>query len=605
MVMNFPSKRLIVFRLLAMLLPVLLLVTAEIVLRAFRYGHDTSLFITDPANANSWIMNPYASLPFFANPEQATSGNADAFSKKKATGALRIFVLGESTTIGYPYMHNGAFPRLLKYRMMRERPDLNIEMINLSLTAVNSFTTLNFAKQLIDYSPDAVLLYVGHNEYYGAMGAGSDQVLGQYPAWQKMILSLRRLRLWQWLSSVYYWVGSRQATAADSETLMSTMAAGQLVVKGSPIYQQGILRYSHNLNALCDLLKDNGVPVFIGNLVSNIRSMQPLGSTDSAKEAWENYRAGNLAMKNGDTAVARKKFLLAKELDPLRFRAPEAMNRVIEKACTNRSGIYLVDLHSAFEKKSAGGMIGDELLLEHVHPNIDGYALMANSYYQSLISAKLFQPLPDRILAEAALLQDLPVTRVDSLKGAYEIAALRSGWPFFEQVAQMPVRDVEERLAYRLLTKAISWNQAMDTLLPLYLSRRDIQNACKVAEGALLEHPGEPVFYETAGDCSKALGDSLRYQQYLASAFRLLPTVNRARKSIDACLMNDDPETAMTYLKYLLQQSPQHKPYQVLQTTLQELLALKERGRDADEKVATVYQKLGYPKIAKKYAGSF
>ena len=111
-------------------------------------------------------------------------GTVNYSKKMKDDSTLRIFVLGESTTIGYPFFHNGSFHRWLQYRLMHTFPDRQFEIINLSLTAVNSYTVLGFAKELIRYKPDAVLIYTGHNEFYGTLGVGSSSRIGSSTPYQ-------------------------------------------------------------------------------------------------------------------------------------------------------------------------------------------------------------------------------------------------------------------------------------------------------------------------------------------------------------------------------------------------------------------------------------
>src|SRR6266487_2027217 len=101
------------------------------------YGYNYSLFIEDPSDKRFLFLNPDASKRYFPNQTIATTGNKELFKKKKDKNTVRIFVLGESTTIGYPYFHNGSFHRYLLYRLTHETPDKNYEIINLSLTAVN------------------------------------------------------------------------------------------------------------------------------------------------------------------------------------------------------------------------------------------------------------------------------------------------------------------------------------------------------------------------------------------------------------------------------------------------------------------------------------
>src|ERR1700733_13461216 len=145
-----PSKsRVRLFRVIAFTLPFLLLLVGELSLRLFHYGYDTALFIEAPGNKDYLEFNPNASKKYFTDQLNATTGNREPFRKVKEPGTLRIFVLGESTTIGYPYFHNGSFHRWLQYRLEREFPDKKLEVVNLSLTAVNSYTVLGFAREVV------------------------------------------------------------------------------------------------------------------------------------------------------------------------------------------------------------------------------------------------------------------------------------------------------------------------------------------------------------------------------------------------------------------------------------------------------------------------
>src|SRR5258708_5877656 len=197
-----PRKRIWLFRVIALLIPFVLLFLLEMALRLFHYGYDTSLFIESPDNAAYWVMNPGASKKYFTDQLNATTGNREPFRKGKEAGVFRIFVLGESTTIGYPYFHNGSFHRWLLYRLMFDFPDKKIEMINVSLTAVNSYTVLGFSKEVVNYQPDAVLIYTGHNEYYGALGVGSTNRMGGSPRLVNFLLRLREYKVVQLMTRV-------------------------------------------------------------------------------------------------------------------------------------------------------------------------------------------------------------------------------------------------------------------------------------------------------------------------------------------------------------------------------------------------------------------
>jgi hypothetical protein len=166
-------------------------------------------------------MNKYASERYFSDTANATRGNIEPFKADKGSNSFRIFVLGESTTAGYPYLHNGSFHRWLQYRLMHMYPGINFEVINVSLTAVNSYTALDFGRQVTEFQPDAVLIYTGHNEYYGALGVGSTSHIASNRTLVRLVLELRRFRFVQLMESCFRNMkGGADGTIDQRENLM-------------------------------------------------------------------------------------------------------------------------------------------------------------------------------------------------------------------------------------------------------------------------------------------------------------------------------------------------------------------------------------------------
>ncbi|HWB94305.1 MAG TPA: hypothetical protein VG605_20770, partial [Puia sp.] len=233
------------FRLIAIVMPLILLLALEGLLRLFGYGYTTSLFIDAPGNGDYLVFNPAASRRYFTDPLNATTGNREPFHKIKEPGTFRVFVLGESTTIGYPYFHNGSFHRWLQYRLMREHPDKKVEIVNLALTAVNSYTVLGFAREAVHYQPDAILIYCGHNEYYGALGVGSTNRLGGSPRLVNTLLWLRQFRVVQLFSRGLGKLAHLFSSDVSKEgkTRMELMVGQQEIPYGSALYERGIKQF--------------------------------------------------------------------------------------------------------------------------------------------------------------------------------------------------------------------------------------------------------------------------------------------------------------------------------------------------------------------------
>ena len=179
------------------LIPVAFLGIGEAVLRVFHYWGNLDLVVRKNVfgkeyyTLNRDVARRYFSQKGIGVPEAYD----DIFEVDKQPTTKRIFMLGESTMAGYPFDYNATAPRLLRDRLAQVLPQYNIEVVNVGLAAVNSYTVLDFTKELVDYAPDAFIVYVGHNEFYGAMGVGSTEYLGQWRALVNVYLWMRHLRL--------------------------------------------------------------------------------------------------------------------------------------------------------------------------------------------------------------------------------------------------------------------------------------------------------------------------------------------------------------------------------------------------------------------------
>jgi lysophospholipase L1-like esterase len=565
---SLPAARLWLFRAIAVALAFLLLVVLEFSLRLFHYGYDTSLFIEVPGNKEYLIFNPDASKRYFTDQVNATTGNREPFRRVKEAGTLRIFVLGESTTIGYPYFHNGSFHRWLQYRCMRSFPDKKLEIINLSLTAVNSYTVEGFAREAVKYEPDAILIYTGHNEYYGALGVGSTNRLGSSPWLVNSLLRLRQLRVVQLLTRVCGKIARVFSSGASKtgKTRMELMVADQQITYGSPLFNRGIRQFETNMDETLEICHRYGIPVFISNLVSNLKDQRPFISVpppnpaaDSASALYD-YTLGGQAWAVGDFTAAKQDYTRAKEMDALRFRAPERINDIIDGFCRKYDNVHLVDTRAVFEAASDHGIIGKSLLLEHVHPNLTGYALLSDAFYRVLQLQGLIPTAGGKEMDLPQLLREMPLTRVDSLAGAYKIANLENNWPFSDSGhnAGPPSRDAlhlsteEEDLAYAVAFEHLSWEDAMRQLYDYYSKTEDWAKAATVMEALCLEHPSEAAWYEKAAMLNGKLEESDKAIFYFGQAFSREPSFERAHYLFALCLRADRPGDAMPYLDYAI-----------------------------------------------------
>jgi tetratricopeptide (TPR) repeat protein len=501
--------------LVALTIPVLLLGGLEFGLRLAGVGLEREpLFIESPDHPGYKLANPRVVQRFFAIPEQAPPVSIETrfFPVEKTPGTYRIFVQGGSSAAGFPYGLGASPAGMLEQRLRRTFPDRNIEVITTALAAVNSYALLDFADEIIAQQPDLVLIYAGHNEYLGVLGVGSALSVSTSRWLTRFYMRVNRLRIFQLMAKAY---GNLRASDDPSgaggggrdDTLMARVAGQREIPLRSRLYEAGVEQFRANIAAVLDRYRSAGVPVMLATLVSNDADQPPFVSTPcadtdqkafrpivaAAREALDGadsgralkllqralsvddcaadvrFLLGRAQVASGDFGAARKAFGAARDRDQLRFRAPEEFNGILAELA-EASDVRLVDVRARFEQVAANGIVGADLMLEHVHPNLDGYFLLADAFYDAMREDGLIgdwqNAVPD-IVARA----DVPVSEVDRIFGEYKILRITSGWPFTDPAVtpEIPApRSEIEKLARELYEQRINWAQANDRLRKLY-----------------------------------------------------------------------------------------------------------------------------------------
>jgi tetratricopeptide (TPR) repeat protein len=430
-----------IFWLILFTLPFLFFLLFEITLQIIDYGGNLNLFITVPGDYTKYYMcNPRVTRRYFAIQPNIPDPPNDIFLKEKPDNCYRIFMLGGSTTAGYPYEDNVMFSRILQRRLQDTFPDKYIEIVNTATAAINSYTLLDFTDEIFEQKPDALLIYAGHNEYYGALGVASAESLGKFRWFIRLYLKLKRYKIILFLrdSISKIRLGLANLLSGESEiepssTLMERLVAEQKIALGSTIYELGKMQFRENLSAIIGKAKENNTTVLVSELVSNIRDQKPFVSMQNGQfpAAADIYKNAKSLEHQNKFKEAQNKYYLAKDLDGLRFRASEEFNDIINLVATEY-GATVVPMKSFFESSSPHGLIGNNLMLEHLHPNISGYFLMADAFFETMKSNKFIASEWDesKIKPVAYYRDSWGVTALDSLSGDLRIRILKGGWPF-------------------------------------------------------------------------------------------------------------------------------------------------------------------------------
>jgi tetratricopeptide (TPR) repeat protein len=587
---------------LTLLAPLAIVGSCELALRGVGFGGSYPLFVDVPGlpgyrQASSQVIQRYYTrAPGLAIDEIQ-------FRAEKPPGSYRIVVQGGSTAAGFPYGRWGGLAGMLGDRLETAFPEREIEVISTAMAAVNSYTLLDFVDEIIEIEPDAVLIYVGHNEYLGILGVGSAISSARFRPLTLLHIELRKLRIYQLIEWLILRTralipASEDVGREDRGALMALAASGAHIPFGSEAYEQGIHQLEANLAAILRKYRRAGIPVYLGTLVSNEKDQPPFVSEisedvdrdrwgqlwragqkavqvgdlraarmalrtlldldDGAADVW--YAMGRAEQAAGDTRAAREAYRNARDRDQLRFRAPEAFNQSIRRLA-DRQGVTLVDVEQQLMAASPDGIVGNELLLEHLHPNAEGYFLLADAYFEAL---KRNGEIGDwsKVPSRERAARDMPITAIDRILADYTVRELEGSYPFSDTPLEVPFPEPTneiERLAQRLHRGEIDWLGAMEGLLQRYRRAGRIADATVVARMAAQAYPTERSTNFSAGMLYLEQKQFENARHYLDRSLRAAPDdVATLRALVRVDLALGDDAGARAHLDRLKQLAPSH-----------------------------------------------
>ncbi|NLY74385.1 MAG: hypothetical protein GX075_03690 [Firmicutes bacterium] len=406
------------------LLWVLIFVLLEAGLRIAGYGIDTRPFIVPRYQKDTYVMNTNFIKKYY--PRKALTRPdtlrdmmiANRFSRQKSASALRGFLVGGSTAQGFPYLTNQSFGKMTESALKAGGKYQEVELLNLGLSAVTSYCVKDISRKLLRYQPDFLVIYAGHNEYYGTISATTG---GNYFT-KNLYLALQEFRLFQFLFNLRNLI----APAPEYTTLMEEQfQQGQLPL--DPETDRKVAEdFIKNIDAIVRLYRKHNIPVIIIEPVSNLHDMPPFsGEGDAAfKEFIQRYAAvvqkgdlrelrafyqDRLSRKEYDRnanaryldALAQWKlsgqpeldgFKSAKDLDTTPFRAKEILREKLRAYCDERgaaANLHYIPLEEIMLAKDAPAAFGNEYFIDQLHFTQTGQRLVSRVLAERI--AELFQ----------------------------------------------------------------------------------------------------------------------------------------------------------------------------------------------------------------------
>jgi len=521
----------------AVVVPTLCLLLPELGLRLLGYGYPTGFFV-EIERRRAYTTNQKFGWRFFP-PAIARTPVACDLPADKGTGTYRIFVLGGSAAQGMPDSAF-SFGRILQVMLEEQYPGAKFEVINTAMTAINSHVVLTIARQCAEREPDLFIIYMGNNEVVGPYGAGT--VFQGYSPSRFMIrasIAARATKLGQLVANV---AGQLAGPAENlTEWRGMEMFLGHRVAADDPRLTKVYSHFRENLADICETAHAAGARTILCTVASNLKDNAPFASlhrpdlTDAERTQWEtiyqagiereaagepaeavaqyleaariddrfaelHFRLGRCLLALAEPGRAREHYLLARELDALRFRADTQVNRIIREigAAKASEDVHLVDAVRAFERsdKTPHEIPGDELFFEHVHINFDGNYLLAEAVFEKLAGlapdgfgdrASNPLPPPDRCARHLAL---TAWNRYQNAKAMFDATSCS---PFVDQLDHQQKRAARRQHLHELKRQATA-PQALD-------------EARRIYREAIARRPGDLPIRENFASMLQELGD--------------------------------------------------------------------------------------------------
>ena len=362
------------------------------------------------------------SLPLF-QPATGPDGSArlqrrDApisFLRDKPRNGYRVFVVGESSAFGFPFGPEFAFSRFLQERLAAAMPSRTVEVVNAAISGIGSWQVRGVVDEIARYSPDVLVVYMGHNELTrsgpATLGAFA-RVAAQTRLYQLAAVAGHAVRRWRGGP-----IDVEQMRSHDDPFSAIHDRARGASTPSLRERERMLVRFADNLHAIVTTAQAAGAKVILAELAQNLRDYPPgasrhrRGLSADQRQRWRaavedadarlragecpaaladlraamridarpailHYLRGRCLEALGRFASARAAYRAASDHDQIPLGAPSALNRVIQQVAAE-TGAQFLPVVGPLMRSSPHGLLGDQLFYDSIHPTVAGHAAIA------------------------------------------------------------------------------------------------------------------------------------------------------------------------------------------------------------------------------------
>jgi Flp pilus assembly protein TadD len=361
------------------------------------------------------------------------SFNYQEFLATKPANGFRFFTMGGSSAYGFPWGADAAFTHVLGKALAATFPDRKVEAVNAAAMSYGSARLRILAGEVLDYAPDALVVFEGHNEF---IERRMRRELDRTPRIRPVEAVLFRSRVYSAMSRLYDEV--RPGRRPEEESAGSK-SAGELlgldVIRDTGVAVDDGDRAEarrallENLRAIAEMARRKGALLILCTVPCNLSGWAPDQSVfpeglplDARRDVLRRLAEARRLLEAGEPAAAavalesarsvapgyaevqfllgksyealgrwddaRASYSLARDRDAMPSRVLSSFNDAIREI-GRESGVLLVDIERSFEEASPHGLVGFNLIEDYVHPTPEGHRRIAYEIFRAFVGRGL------------------------------------------------------------------------------------------------------------------------------------------------------------------------------------------------------------------------
>jgi tetratricopeptide (TPR) repeat protein len=360
----------------------------------------------------------------------------DSFDVQKSPGEFRVFVFGGSTVQGRPYSVPTSFGTFLEIGLQHAVPSKQCKVVNCGGVSYASYRLLPIMQECLSYKPDLYIVCTGHNEFLECITYA--EVISAAPIVSE---SYRRLHGWHSFRLLQSAMGgavaaesvsgrqSHDSVLAEEVDALLDHQGGLAAYSRAALHSDKVIEsFGQNLQRMIDMCEHADVPLHLMHPPSNLQNCPPFKSEFSARTDEQTRRQVAIDLKQAarlqttdtkaaielleqitevddrfafswyqlgqayvldrrfDDAVAAFKRALDEDICPLRITS--GLRNMMFSVAENNA-IPLLDTHRLLQQTARRNIVGDSVLVDHIHPSFVSNQKIAFAIIEKLQSLKL------------------------------------------------------------------------------------------------------------------------------------------------------------------------------------------------------------------------